>query len=111
MIAFIKGKPVWADTGKPVKTTVNYCTQHKLGIEHAEPKKEMDARVMAYEKELSFDAIARGMKINRIELYSLIKSLPMDTNEMLRTDDVARVLNIPPGTLAGKCRAAGKKII
>lgn len=107
-ITFKNGEAVWADTGRPVKKTVNYCAGKRLGIEHAKPSQEMDTGRYEYQKLVSFNEVADGMRMDRTELYKLVQGLPMSGDEMFRTDDVARVLNIPPGTLAGKCKAVKK---
>jgi len=100
------GTAIWADTGRPVKTTVNFCARKRLGIEHAKPTKAMDEPEWVYEKQIHFKDISQGMRIPPAELYIMLRSLPCTQDEMYMTNHVARVLNIPPGTLAGKCRIA-----
>ena len=100
------GTAIWSDTGKPVKKTVNYCASHRLGIEHAKPSKAMDKTEWQYEQMIRFEDISKGMRIPPAELYILLGTLPATSDEMYMTDQVARVLKIPPGTLAGKCRVA-----
>ena len=100
------GTAIWADTGKPVKTTVNFCARKRLGIEHAAPSKEMDTTDWRYQPHVHFKDISQGMRIPPAELYIMLRSLVVTDDELYQTDEVARVLNIPPGTLAGKCRIA-----
>lgn len=112
-IIFDKYKgPIWSDTGKPVASTVKYSCRHKLGIEaapDADKATTEDNKVHHYAKQLSFKQIAMGMKVNHVELYIRLKNLPVTTDERYNTDEVAKIFNIPPGTLAGKCTCVWSK--